>query len=790
MRRELEAQFNHMPGSKKRGRHDSLAVIARLAAKDLTLEELFSRFAAVLTDAFDPTLIEIVVSGAEAQEYRYGASAASESGTAISLPLRYHDRNLGSLRIVRKSRNQFSADDVEFLETCALYISIRLKNAELVVEKEHFEELAGVDALTGILSRREFDVQYAAEWARASRHGDLLSILMVDVDHFKAYNDQYGHVAGDACLCKIAETLDTCAVRPGDAVARYGGDEFAIVLPQTEHSGAISIAEKLRNAVAALHMGRDGEGLCPITLSVGVATQRPTQSTVSKDLLEKADAALYVAKVGGRNLVVGEGYQTDASHTVKPPIVSTLPTKLTEFFGRAAELDAIDYLSAQTRALTLTGTAGIGKTRLAIQSAEHMLDKYPDGVWFVDLARVTDAALVVGSVLYVLGDSEERGKQPLLTLVDFVREKRMLLILDNCQRVVEECAAVTEALLRKCPNVRVMATCRDLLHIGGEIAYRVPPLTTHDSADLFVARAAAVSSGFAPTDGDAQVIDRIVTRLDGIPLAIEIAAARIKIMTVGQLDERLEARFPKSGGMISIPRPHLLSALVDWSYGLLDEAEQNLLRRLAVFAGAWKIDAAAEVCTDRADRHEATLEVLSRLVGKALLFCEVVDHGESRYTMFETLHEYGRDLMRELGELKDIQRRHALCYRRIAQDLGGQPPEPVTEAWLALVEMESHNFRVALEWSVLADGDLETGAAIATALAPWWAASGHFREGRFWIDHIIWRATEMNVSPELHKSLLAAASLIGSRKADVATNGEAATADDRSTANRQMMAIH
>jgi predicted ATPase len=463
---------------------------------------------------------------------------------------------------------------------------------------------------------------------------------------------------------------------------------------------------------------------------------------------------------------------------------------LNSFFGRAAELDAIDCLFAQTRALTLTGTAGIGKTRVAIRSAELTSGRYPDGVWFVDLARVTDAALVVGSVLYVLGDSEERGKQPLSTLVESVGDKRMLLILDNCQRLVEECAAVAEALLRKCPNVRIMATCRDLLHIGEEIAYRIPSLSVHDAADLFVARAAEVSSAFVATDGDMPIVERIVTRLDGIPMAIEIAAARIKVMTVGELDEKLEARFSLSEASIAAPRPHLLSALVDWSYRLLDDDEQSLLRRLAVFAGDWKSDAAAEVCTELPEQNKSTLDVLSRLVDKALLFCNV-DGAEYRYSMFETLHEYGRDLMRELGELKHVQRRHALCYRNVAQELASQHPDPVTGAWIKLVEAESHNFRAALEWSVLADGDLETGAAIATSLTPWWAATSHFREGRFWIDHIIWRATALNVSPELHASLLASAGLIGSRKAEVGPAVETAVSEDRTTSvNREMTAVH
>lgn len=753
------------PRSSHNGGQDSLNVIARLVADDLPLAELFSRLATLIDDMVGPAYIEFLIGGEDPQEFKFGTVPESETGANVTLPLCFHTEKLGSIRIVRTSPNALNPDDLELLETCAAYLAIHLNNVKLTSDRRHFEELAGVDPLTGVASRREFDAQFQAEWSRGIRHGGPLSILLVDVDHFKEFNDRYGHVAGDVCLQKIAKILDTCAVRPGDTVARYGGDEFAIVLPETHHAGAILVAEKLRAAALAQRIENHRSAIGLVTLCVGVATQTPAQAFHSRDLLEKADRALYAAKVGGRNLVASESYQTNASQTGRPPTRSNLPAKLTSFFGRAAELDAIDCLMEQTRVLTITGTAGIGKTRVALKAATAYLEKYPDGVWFVDLARVTDAALVAGSVLYVLGDSEVRGKQPLATLTDYIGEKRVLLLLDNCQRLAEECAALTEAVLRKCPNIQVIATCRDVLHIRGEISYRIPSLAIHDAAELFVARATAVRDDFGPDEEDCRTIDRIVRRLDGIPMAIELVAARTKVMKVSELDKRLDERFPEPNAIATTPRQHLLSTVVDWSYNVLEDVEQNLLRRLAVFPGTWKLEAAAEICADREEDKRTTLDILSRMVDKALLFSESND-GSLRYSMFETLHEYGRQLMREYGELGPIQRRHAQHYRGIAEQLERQRTEPLTDAWINGIEAEDHNFRAALEWSVLESNDLETGAALATALAPWWAATGHFREGRYWIDHIIWRANDGNLSPRLRSSVLEAASLIGNRKAE------------------------
>jgi predicted ATPase len=393
-------------------------------------------------------------------------------------------------------------------------------------------------------------------------------------------------------------------------------------------------------------------------------------------------------------------------------------------------------------------------------------------VWFVDLARVTDAALVVGSVTYVLGQSEEQGKQPVATLAERIGSRRMLIILDNCQRLIEECAALVEALLRKCPNVSVISTCREPFGIAGEIAFRIPPLAFHDAADLFIARATTINSKFKLSSEDRAVVERIIARLGGVPMAIELAAARIKVMTVNELDTRLVERFPLivPGGDLALSREHILPALVDWSYIILDDEEKHLLRRLAVFPGDFTTEASAQICIEREDERHGELEVLTRLVDKAFLLEE--PHGtDVRYDMFETVRDYCRLLMKGRNEDREIQNRHADFYLKLAASLERERTDPSTTNWKNSVENEIHNFRSALEWTVLGDGDLVVGTSLAVELATWWAETSHFTEGRYWIDHIIWRTNDGKMAADLRTRLFAAAGLIGSRQADATTNG-------------------
>jgi diguanylate cyclase (GGDEF)-like protein len=761
----MSAKSKHPSISGSPARIALIRAIARLLATDLSLDELFKQVASLLDDVFGTASVEIALLGDTTRRFRYGVKAEFELGTSITLPIQFHSSEIGSIRIVRKTGRPFSSADIDCLETFALYLAARLNEAMITTEKDHYAALAGIDPLTGIPSRREFSARYDSEWSRGVRQGGLLSILMIDVDFFKQFNDHHGHIAGDACLHAIAQTLAHNIARPGDTVARYGGEEFAVILPQTDNAGAIAIAEKMRSAVAAQRIIHDGAALGVVTISIGVATRIPLQSAVSVELLKLADIALYSAKQAGRNKVVGDSYLTDAAGAGKPPIRSNLPAKLTSFFGRSAELDAIECLSDQTRSLTITGMAGIGKTRAALQFATNEIERYPDGVWFIDIARITDAALVVGSVMYMLGHNEIQGKQPGATLVERIGDRRMLIVLDNCERLIEECAALAEALLRKCPKVCILATCRKQLGIVGEIAYRIPQLGFHDAADLFVARASMINPGFMPNVHDLTVIDTIVARLSGIPMAIELAAARIKVMTVTDLDSRLADRFPVlvPGNDAAITRERVLPALVDWKYSVLDDIEKRHLRRLSVFPGDFTIEASAEICPERSDERRAELVMLSKLVDKAFLLEE--KHGvETRYVMFETLRDYCRRLTEERNEIGAMRNRHAAYYLGVAVRFNALRSVKPEGAWKERVESEHHNFRAALEWSVFGAGDLAVGTSLAVELATWWVETSHFSEGRYWIDHVIWRTNDKNIGADLHMRLLDAAGLIDSRQ--------------------------
>src|SRR5579863_1035691 len=229
----MEARIRSNPGLRNRSRRETLNSVARLVAEDVPLFDLMSRLASLLEEVLGPVHIGLRAAGLDPEKYAFGSLAASDTGESVTVPLMFHTQHLGSLHVLHRSRTPLCASDVDLFEMCASYIAIRLNSLKLMSDREHFQELAGVDALTGVSSRRVFDAQLSAEWTRGVRHGGPLTVLLIDVDGLKAYNDRHGHVAGDTCLQRIATILDTCAVRPGDTIARYGGDEFAIVLPQT-----------------------------------------------------------------------------------------------------------------------------------------------------------------------------------------------------------------------------------------------------------------------------------------------------------------------------------------------------------------------------------------------------------------------------------------------------------------------------------------------------------------------------------------------------------------------------
>jgi len=445
-----------------------------------------------------------------------------------------------------------------------------------------------------------------------------------------------------------------------------------------------------------------------------------------------------------------------------------IPAQLTNFIGREKETKEIKAAIAAHRLVTLTGSGGTGKTRLSLQAAADLLDQYPDGVWFAELAPLTDSNLIPQSILSALQANEQEGKTALQTLIERLRDKKTLLILDNCEHLIEASAKIAETLLAHAPALRILASSREALGIPGELAWRVPSMTLPDArkiseveellqseaARLFVERAALAQPHFRLTKDNAPHVAQICARLDGIPLALELAAARVKALSVEQVAARLDDRFRllTGGSRAALPRQQTLRALIDWSYQLLSEDERLLFRRLAVFVGGWTLDAAESVCGEERSGFDI-LDLMTRLVDKSLIN---VEHsaGESRYRRLETIRQYAREALLNSEETAAFRDRHLeyfLTYAETAKvKLGGREQE----AWLAQLETEHDNLRAALEWSL--ETKPEFGLRIAAALIDFWDTRGYLNEGRRWLDKTLQATASLAPDPTRVDVLLGA----------------------------------
>ena len=352
------------------------------------------------------------------------------------------------------------------------------------------------------------------------------------------------------------------------------------------------------------------------------------------------------------------------------PYPNNLPLQLTSFIGRESDISAIKQRLWTTRLLTLTGPGGCGKTRLALRVATDLLDAFADGVWWIELAALTDPTLIAQTLAAAHGLQADAGRSIDDVLIDYLRSRQTLLILDNCEHLIEASAQLTQSLLQACPDLYVLATSREVLRIGGEVPYVVPPLATphpdqlpavealahYEAVKLFAERAANALPGFEVTERNAATIAQVCYRLDGMPLAIELAAARVKMLPVDQIAARLDDRFHllTSGSRTALLRHQTLRATIDWSYDLLGEDERCVLYRLSVFAGGWTLEAAEAVCADREPAESAhiapaqVLDHLSQLVNKSLVSAERAPGQETRYRMLETIRQYASEKLTEL----------------------------------------------------------------------------------------------------------------------------------------------
>lgn len=392
-------------------------------------------------------------------------------------------------------------------------------------------------------------------------------------------------------------------------------------------------------------------------------------------------------------------------------IPNNLPQQLTSFIGREHALAEAKKLLQKTRLLTLLGAGGLGKTRLSLQVAADVVDHYPDGVWFVELAAVRDEQLVAQAIASVLNVKEEAGHPVLDALVKFVKDRKLLLILDNCEHLVHGCAEVAKALLLAGPRLTILATSRERLNAAGEVTYPVPALTVPDpqrenkvaalreyeAVHLFVERAMAVQPHFRLSYQNAAAVADICYRLDGIPLALELAAARVRTMSVENIAGRLSDcfRLLTVGDRTALPRQQTLRASIDWSYNLLSEAERTLLRRLAVFAGGWTLEAAESVCAGNGLHEKNILELLMCLVEKSLVIAE--SEGE-RYRLLETVRLYAEEQLIQSGEEESVRTRHLAFYLALAEQASEELVGPAQGVWLTRLDLERENILSAHRW--------------------------------------------------------------------------------------------
>ncbi len=436
-----------------------------------------------------------------------------------------------------------------------------------------------------------------------------------------------------------------------------------------------------------------------------------------------------------------------------PALPNNLPLQLTSFVGRDKELAEVKALLGRTRLLTVIGGGGGGKTRLCLQVAADLLDDSGEGAWLVELAALHDPALVPQAVADALGVREEPGRPILQTLTDALGAKRRLILLDNCEHLLPACAALAGALGRHCPHVRLLASSREALGVAGEQTYRIPPLSLpspkeaqaedvsgSEAVRLFVERAHLVQPAFAITDGNAVAVAEVCRRLDGIPLAIELAAARVRVLAVEQIRVRVDDRFRllTGGSRTALPRQQTLRALIDWSYDLLDAREKALLRRLSVFTGGWTL-AAAEAVGAGADIMDwDVLDLLTSLVDKSLAVYDEDEAGESRYRLLETVRHYAADKLGEVGEDAAARGRHRDWFLGLAEEAAPNLRGPQQVQWLDRLEADYGNLRAALDWCLARGaggaGNAETGLRLASLLSAFWLMRGHLAEGRAVLD--------------------------------------------------------
>jgi predicted ATPase/DNA-binding CsgD family transcriptional regulator len=469
-----------------------------------------------------------------------------------------------------------------------------------------------------------------------------------------------------------------------------------------------------------------------------------------------------------------------------------LPASVSSFVGREQELREIRQRLREHRLITLTGTGGTGKTRLALEAAAGELVEFADGVWLVEFAGLSTSDPLVQTIAKAFALLETPDIAPIEQLGAFLQARRLLLVLDNCEHLIEECARITAFLLARCPRLALLATSREPLAISGEAILRVQPLRFpdptqpaawasllgYDAVRLFVERAHAVEPSFQLTTSNAPAVVEICRRLDGIPLALELASARVNVLTVEEIAARLNDRFAllTSGQRSGLePRHQTLRAAIDWSYTLLMPEEQTLLSRLAVFAAGFTLDTAEAVCSSEGISEGRLLDVLSSLVGKSLVVAETTSRAQARYRLLETIREYVLEKLDTAGDLARLRDRHLDLFLARAEEAGPRTFDAYQQLWLNWLESEHDNLRAALAWS-LERGSIEAGLRLAIALVRFWEIRGYVQEGLTWFERLFAQADEdISLAVRVNALTYAAflAHFLGNAAATIAYGGEA-----------------
>jgi predicted ATPase/class 3 adenylate cyclase len=591
----------------------------------------------------------------------------------------------------------------------------------------------------------------------------------------------------------------TCAVfaHASDAVAAAADAQRALKAEDWSSVGGLAVR-------MALHSGstheRDGDYFGPAVnrvarlLAIGHGGQILASGTAADLLHGELPPTCSLRDLGEhrlKDLVEPEHvWQLTASGLgeIFPPLRSleslpnNLPRQLTPLIGREAVIAKLEPLVLERPLVTLVGTGGIGKTRVALQAGADLLDGSGDGVWLVELATLSDPASVVNTIAATFGLREQADRPMLDVLLQYMRPRHLLLILDTCEHLIEEVARVADAILRAAPQVRVLATSREPLRIAGEHVYRLPSLAVpeqstsltavdalqYGAVTLFAERATASDMNFTLTDESAPIVAEICRRLDGIALAIELAAARVKVLPPRQLAQKLDERFRvlTGGSRTALPRQQTMRALIDWSYDLLSEQEQKLFRRVAIFAGGWTLEAAEAVCTDETLDALDIIDLIASLVEKSLVVAEAQE--VLRYRLLESTRAFALEKLERSGEADALARRHAQWAADLANRADEATWKEPTSRVLAEYVPELENARSAIDWA-LSQGEVILAARIAVGFSKLYRDRGMYAELRSWVDAVLPRL-DADAQPALAARAWRASSsvMFGSRGTEAA----------------------